>query len=374
MAGMQTIAAPSLARALMNTSQLPLVLFDDALHVVAATPSFCRVFDIAPGATDGRALAELGEGEWNIPQLRVLLQNVLAGGPEMGAYETDLVRSGAPPRRLIVNVQSIVHDDGVDARVLMSVEDVTQSRRSEQLIVALLLEKDTLLAERAVLLQEMQHRVANSLQIIASVMLIKARTVKSEETRLHLRDAHDRVMSVAAVQQHLQASAGEVEIAPYLTKLCDSLGSSMIGGSRPIALEVDADEAMLSSREAVSLGLIVTELVINALKHAFPDGRGGTVTVGYKVEQPGWTLSVTDDGIGRPPISATVKAGLGTSVVEALARQLSARVEITDAGPGARIALVNVEGRHPVDIAHQQRTLPPTATPLHSLTPADIPI
>jgi two-component sensor histidine kinase len=205
---------------------------------------------------------------------------------------------------------------------------------------ALLLEKDVLLRERDILLQEMQHRIANSLQIIASVLLLKARAVKSAETRRHLHDAHDRVMSVAAVQQHLQQSLGDVEVSPYLTKLCDSLASSMIRESRPLSLMVRADKAVINSRTAVSLGLVVTELVINALKHAFPDGRGGRMLVVYAVEPSGWVLSVTDDGVGIPAGGA--KPGLGTTVVQALAQQLGAEVAITDAGPGARIALTHL--------------------------------
>ncbi len=88
----------------------------------------------------------------------------------------------------------------------------------------------------------MQHRVANSLQIIASILLLKARTVQSEETRLHLQDAHQRVMSVATVQQQLQASGlnESIEIGPYLSKLCDSLAKSMVGERRPLSIKVQA--------------------------------------------------------------------------------------------------------------------------------------
>ena len=99
-----------------------------------------------------------------------------------------------------------------------------------------------LLRQKQVLLQEMQHRVANSLQIIASILLLKARTVKSEETRAHLKEAHQRVMSVAAVQEQLHASGhGElIERGPYLSRLCETLAASMIGDSRPIGLDVRA--------------------------------------------------------------------------------------------------------------------------------------
>ena len=340
----QSNARPSLARAIFDSSRVPKLLFDGDLKIVGATRSFCSAFDIDPDQTDGRTLGELGDGEWNIPQLRTLLENAVADGPEMGDYETDLTRPGAGSRRLVVNVQNVVYDDASNARYLLTVSDVTYTRRVEKLNVTLLLEKDNLLRERAVLLQEMQHRVANSLQIIASVLLIKARGVKSDETRLHLQDAHDRVMSIAAVQQHLQFSLGDVEIGPYLTKLCGSLASSMIRDSRPITLRVQADDATISSHDAVSLGLIVTELVINCLKHAFPASRSGRIVVSYQIVPVGWIMSVTDNGVGRPAASAIAKVGLGTSVVEALARQLGAQVLISDASPGAKVAIVNAEG------------------------------
>lgn len=337
--------APSLAGALIHTSHLPLLLFDGDLRVVCASPSFCNAFGMSRDQTDGRVLADLGAGEWDIPQLRVMLENALLEGPEIEDYETDLLRPGVEPRRLVVNALELVRKGKDAARILLTINDVTDARRVEQANVALLLEKDRLLHEREMLMQEMQHRVANSLQIIASVLLLKARTVKSEETRNHLQDAHDRVMSVAAVQQHLQASLGDVEIKPYLTKLCESLAASMIGESRQLTLEVRAEDATISSQEAVSLGLIVTELVINALKHAFPGSRPGRVIVAYEIGPEGWTMSVTDDGIGRAAAGDGAKIGLGTSVVEALARQLGAHVDMSDARPGARIAIV--EGKAP---------------------------
>jgi two-component sensor histidine kinase len=333
--------ATDLAGALVGASHTPLLLFNGGARVVRASRSFCTAFDVDPARTEGLGLDELGAGEWALPQLHQLLDGALGDGPELGDYETDLVRPGVAPMRLVVNVQALAHGALDQARVLMVINDVTQARRVKNLNVALLLEKDALLRERGVLLQEMQHRIANSLQIIASVLLLKARGVKSEETRLSLQDAHDRVMSVAAVQQHLQSTTGEIEVGPYLTKLCGSLASSMIRESRPLILQVRADDATVSSQEAVSLGLIVTELVINALKHAFPGPRGGRIVVEYIVSQPGWTLSVTDDGIGRAKASPTARVGLGTSVVEALARQLGARVILSDAAPGARVVLVS---------------------------------
>jgi two-component sensor histidine kinase len=192
----------------------------------------------------------------------------------------------------------------------------------------------------------MQHRVANSLQIIASILLIKARTVESDETRLHLQDAHRRVLSVASVQQHLQASRhGErIPMAPYLTQLCDTLGASMIGDNRPIEFKVQVEGGEASSNEAVSIGLIVTELVINALKHAFVgEVAAGHIVVSYDMDGTNWRLTVCDNGAGKPEGQPQKKAaGLGTSIVEALAKQLDARVELSKTSPhGTTVSIVH---------------------------------
>ena len=120
----------------------------------------------------------------------------------------------------------------------------------------------------------MQHRVANSLQIIASVLMQSARRVQSEEARGHLQNAHRRVMSIAAVQRqlsHVQRRQRRTSCT-YLTQLCESLGASMIADKR-LSISVTVDDSVVEADVSVSLGLIVTELVINALKHAFPDQR-----------------------------------------------------------------------------------------------------
>jgi two-component sensor histidine kinase len=144
--------------------------------------------------------------------------------------------------------------------------DVTDARLAERL-------KDDLLREKAILFQELQHRVANSLQIIASILMQSARRMPSAETRTYLFDAHSLVMSVAALQQQLSASKLEdVELHSYFTELCDSIGASMIPDHEKLKLEVKAEAGLATVDVSVSLGLIVTELVINALKHAFPRG------------------------------------------------------------------------------------------------------
>ncbi len=201
-------AALDLALAVIASSTAPLVLLDGDLNVIAASGSFYRAFEIEPAGAPGQPLFALGDGEWDVPQLRSLLRATSDGYAAIEAYEMDLEREGQEPRRLVLNVQKLDYD-GAHVRLLLSVADVTEARISAKL-------KDDMLREKGILLQELQHRVANSLQIIASVLLQSARRVQSDETRTHLYDAHQRVMSVAVLQQQLAASRlGDVELRSY---------------------------------------------------------------------------------------------------------------------------------------------------------------
>jgi len=261
----------SLAEAIVDAVREPLVVLDLDLCVIAASRSFYRTFAVAPRKTEGRMLFDLGDGQWNIPGLRTLLEDIIPKRRTVEAYEVEHEFPSIGRRVMLLNARR-VFEDGSPTAILLAIEDVTRRRKAER-------EKDELLQQKEVLLQEMQHRVANSLQIIASILLLKARTVQSEETRHHLRDAHQRVMSVATVQQQLHASGlhESINIGSYLSKLCESLAASMVVERRPVSIKVQATAGTAVSDVAVSLGLIVTELLINVLKHAFPNDKEGDV-------------------------------------------------------------------------------------------------
>ncbi|MDB5455223.1 MAG: histidine kinase, partial [Caulobacter sp.] len=148
------------------------------------------------------------------------------------AYEMDLERPRRPVRQLIVQARRLTYLDLDQTRLLVAVSDVTEARADEKL-------KEEALRQNGVLLQEVRHRVANSLQIIASVLLQNARKTQSDETRGHLKDAHHRVMSVAALERLLSLSEeGDVQVHPYFTSLCASISASMIGEVEQISLTV----------------------------------------------------------------------------------------------------------------------------------------
>lgn len=328
----------ALAQAIVDTVPDPLVVLDQDMRIIAASRSFYQTFRLDSGAVRGHPLYAIDGGQWDLPELRHLLEMVAGDGLPIEGYEVDRAFPAIGPRVMLLNARKVYFETGPHANLLLAFEDITGRRAIEQQIQELLRDKD-------MLLEEMRHRVANSLQIIASILLMKARTVQSEETRLQLEDAHQRVLSVAAIQQHLHLAGRNkpIEIATYLAKLCETLAQSMIGDSRPISLKVEADAGTVVSREAVSIGLIVTELVMNALKHAFPGQKpDAAIVVSYRVAESDWKLTVSDNGIGKPDVKAgDTKPGLGTSLIQALAKQLDARLDVASDDHGTAVSMTH---------------------------------
>jgi PAS domain S-box-containing protein len=329
--------ASALAQAIVDTVRDPQLVLDQNLHVVTANRAFYCTFKISRRDIQGCPVYELDNGRWDIPELRLMLSEVAPQHVVMEGYEVERDFPGIGRRSMLLNAREVFKGGDDRKLILLTIEDVTDRRAAEQQIAELLQQKE-------VILQEMQHRIANSLQIIASILRLKSRSVQSVETRLHLQDACDRVMSVAAVQQQLQgARHGEpITIGPYLSRLCETLAVSMIGDSRPISVKVEADAGAVASSEAVSMGLVTTELVINALKHAFPNGTAGEILISYAVDEANWRLSVSDNGAGlHRDGSGHVHTGLGSSIVKALADQLKASVETTTHSPGVTVSLIH---------------------------------
>jgi chemotaxis protein methyltransferase CheR len=227
--------------------------------------------------------------------------------------------------------------------VLLAIKDITERRIVEQEKQKLLEHTEELLEQQRTLLREMQHRIANSLQIIASILLLKAGSVSSEETKNELRAAHQRVMSVAAVQSHLHASEGieEIEMGPYLAKLSAGLASSMVGPRQDVEIVAAASDGALPSSHAVSVGLIVTELIMNAIKYAFPQARtAARIRVTFEKAQSDWKLTVSDNGGGRlRGDDSKSPTGLGTALIAALAKQLDAQISETSSPRGLAVAV-----------------------------------
>jgi len=323
----------TLGLAVVLASDAPLLLLDENLAIVAASDSFCAAFGIDPDTVTGQTIYDLDHHHWDLPRLHSLIGATLSGAAEVEAYEMEIQTSAGAVRCVVIKAQRLDYGDIHHTRMLVTVIDVTEERENEQ-------RHRELVHANATLLHEMQHRVANSLQIIASILMQSARKVQSSEARSHLSDAHQRVMSIATLQRHLAGSeGGTVELEPYLAQLCASIGASMIYDREQVTLTTRVDPVSIGGDVSVSMGLVVTELVINALKHAFPGGRPGHVVVGYAAKVDDWTLSVSDDGVGMAEDAERSAAGLGTRIVQALAKQLGAEILVEDTAPGTRVSL-----------------------------------
>ena len=181
---------------------------------------------------------------------------------------------------------------------------------------------DKLSLQHAVMLREGNHRIKNSLQLVASLMRLQARQGSSAPAREALRAAAARMSSVAGIHDALQATEGNgpINLGATLRKLCISL-QTMAGDTDHIEVVVDSDEVEIPVALAQRVVLAVNELVSNALRHAFFEREKGTVSVSLRRTDTGMTICVADDGIGLPPHHSTTE-GYGTTLVRMMVKQL----------------------------------------------------
>jgi two-component sensor histidine kinase len=201
-------------------------------------------------------------------------------------------------------------------------------------------ERAVKLEERELLLRELNHRVTNNFSMVASLLQMQASRAAEPAAKAALTSALNRVMSVSQAHRNLYASGhdmGRVDMAVYLEDLCRNLAEALFLGDI-VALDCRAAHASMVRDRAVAIGLVVNELVTNAAKHAFSEGRTGSIRVTFEPAGQGWRLTVSDDGKGLPPDYQKTRNGLGRGLVEAFARQAGGVLSIAD-GPGATFVL-----------------------------------
>lgn len=204
-------------------------------------------------------------------------------------------------------------------------------------------------AHRETLLLEVNHRVKNNLQVVASLLNLQAARLRNTEARSAFATARDRVRALSTLHRHLytQAEATRIELKAFLTELAETLFTTMgeVPGER-IKLEIEAPTLLLGSDQAVPLTLLATEALSNALKFAFPDGRRGTIWLDLEVEdgpdlERTARLRVCDDGVGMGNAKADLDStGLGSQLIGAFARQVGGVLEVTDRAGGGTVVSV----------------------------------
>ncbi len=227
--------------------------------------------------------------------------------------------------------------------IRQSQEQVRLRREREAAIQELQESRDrleTLAQQQALLLREVNHRIANSLQLISSLIELQARKVADADAREALRRAAERVEAVSLVHRRLYTSNDVEYVAmdQYLEGLVDELRRAVATEERFGQITLVADSIRVETDKAVSIGLIVNELVTNALKYAYPD-RKGDIRVAFSREAGRVQLVVEDDGIGYQDGVAPKGSGLGTMIVGAMARTVKATVLVDPAHRGTRVVV-----------------------------------
>lgn len=218
----------------------------------------------------------------------------------------------------LVTSESLRHE----ARLLHSMES-----KAEELAKAL--------AEKDVLFQEVHHRVKNNLQVISSLLTMQSLHVGDDTARATLKDALDRIQSMGLVHQTLYERnlASNVDLGVYFGRLAEALVGSYGQGQGSVSVQVEV-EGSLDLDRAVPLGMLANEALSNALKHAFPDGRSGSVSISLTRDESLWHFTIRDDGVGLP---SKPSKGIGLSLIKALTRQLNGRSTVTRDGGTAVI-------------------------------------
>lgn len=256
-------------------------------------------------------------GEQNYAAIRDYVETALAGTPVTFDYS----RVYPDGRRRFVELAYIPHiqADGKVLGFFTLVQDLTERKQAEEQIKASL-------DEKVILLKEIHHRVKNNLQVITSLLYLQAEQIEDAALRAILQDSQNRVRSMALIHEKLYQARDlvRVDIGEYVQNLTSYLFRSYATQADGVTLQVQTDNIHLAIDTAMPCGLIINELLSNALKHGFPDGRHGQVSVGLQRDSDQQiTLCVSDTGVGFPlGTSIAESSSLGLQLVTTLVNQL----------------------------------------------------
>jgi chemotaxis protein methyltransferase CheR len=318
---------------LVETIREGLLVLEPDLTIRFANRAFCDTFSVAPDQTVGRKLYEVGNEEWDIPKLRSALETIISGKKTFEDFEVEQFFPSIGQRVMCLNARKVYRPGNKIQLILLAIEDVTERVKLER--------EHAIASERiGTLLQELTHRIKNSLQIIVSMVSLEARNQKSGEGKAALERVSHRIAALGRLYSILgeTKSVEAVDAAIYLEALCrDLIESVQKENGISIALKTDIESERLPADRAIPLGLIVNELVTNAVKYAFPGEPKGTIAVTLKRIPGELRLTVADDGQGADPRRAD--SGLGGRLVDTFARQLGGQVERVSSNKGTIVCL-----------------------------------
>lgn len=316
-------------------------LIDGQGRILLANESMARMFGYTRMELAGMAVHELvperqraGHGEHVQRFMREPALRYMAKRQELYARRRDgsefAVEIGLNPL------------GGKGQQVLATISDVSERRAAQTQI-------ERALAEKTVLLNEVHHRVKNNLQVISSLLNLQSRNA-APAVQAALRDSQSRVRSMALMHQLLfeRRDFSALELGPFLRRLGTLLRETYLGEGSATELHIEAPDegCRLDLQRAIPCGLLVTERVTNAIKHAFPGGRTGQVLVRLWPERA--VVEVADDGVGLPPgLQLGEGRGLGLQLLPLLAEQCGGRLELQRGEGGGTRLLLHLEQEAP---------------------------
>lgn len=304
--------------------------------IVYANPKFEQMFGYGHRELDGQHVSIVNYPTENMTPEEVnqaIRAAVLAN--QEATYEVYNVKKDGTPFWCQATTSVFDHPDY--GSVLVAVQqDISDRKEAQEKIQASLQEKE-------LLLKEIYHRVKNNLQVIYSLLNLQARILTDDAAKAVLRDSQSRIRAMALVHEQLYQSANltRIDLADYAQSLVRSLHETYCLAANEIRVRVEIDSCWIDIETALPCGLILTELVTNSFKYAFPDNRRGTITI--RSAQPfahQIQLTIQDDGIGLPPQTQLQNTpSLGLSLVRNLAKQLQGHIALLPSAQGTQFQL-----------------------------------
>lgn len=301
--------------------------------IVYANPKFEQMFGYGTGELDEKPVSIVNYGEQPQEVAVQLISTIIEKGEH--TYEIHNVKKDGTPFWCEATTSIFEHPDY--GPVLVAVQQDISDRKEAQ-------EKlKSSLAEKELLLKEIYHRVKNNLQVIYSLLNLQSRSLADSTAQSVLRDSQSRIRAMALVHEQLYQSKdlAKIELADYAKSLAHSLLDTYRVTNPHVSIQLDIEAQQLNIETALPCGLILTELISNALKYAFPEGRSGKITVTSAASSEAQImLMIQDDGIGLPSdFNLKTASSLGLRLVRNLAKQVKGEILILPETVGTKFQL-----------------------------------
>ncbi|MCQ1537554.1 PAS domain S-box protein [Methanocalculus taiwanensis] len=296
---------------------------------VEVNPAFSKLTGLPPDTIEGKSLHEV------LPDMEPVLMEYYAQAAKTG--ESQVFEHEQADLEKFFEVSVYCSKDGGCTSIF---HDISEKKKRDE-------ETRRSLREKEILLKEIHHRVKNNMQVISGLLMLQRKTIDDPTIRELFRESENRVFSIALVHEKLyqSESLSRINYAQYLRTMCETIISSREIRSGTVSLLIHADGIHLSIDKAVPLSLITNELLTNSLKHGYPDGMRGTITIFMEKHENEIVYRFSDNGIGFPAdLDYTQTLSLGMRLVTSLVTQLMGRISlIREKG-----TTFEVTGQHPL--------------------------